>query len=49
MMVAADLESACSPAMTEPKQSKDFNTALGTRYTGYHLLDSLLDRWAPYL
>jgi hypothetical protein len=49
MMVEADLESSCGPAMTEPKQSKDCDTALGTRYTSYHRLDSILDRWSPYL
>lgn len=49
MMVKADLESACGPAMTEPKESKDCDAALGARYASYQLLDSVLDKWAPYL
>ncbi len=48
MLVDADLENACGPAMSEPKDSEACSSALGTRSMGYQLLTSALDKWKPY-
>jgi hypothetical protein len=49
MMVDADLENACGPAMTEPKDTKECTSALGTPNWSYTLMTSVLDKWSPYL
>jgi hypothetical protein len=49
LVVDADLENACGPAMTEPKDTEECSSALGARSMSYTVLSSALDKWAPYL
>ena len=49
LVVDADLENACGPAMTEPKDTEECSSALGARSMSYTVLSSALDKWSPYL
>lgn len=44
-----DLESECGPPMSEIKESRRCDRALGSRMGAYQRLESVLDRWSPYL
>ncbi|MGH8894421.1 MAG: hypothetical protein ACRDWY_14120 [Actinomycetes bacterium] len=44
-----DLESLCGPPMSEIKDSRKCDRALGTRMWAHQQLDTALDKWSPYL
>lgn len=49
LLVDADLESACGPAMQEPNGTKKCDTAMGAQMLGYDMVTNALDKWGPYL
>ncbi|SDP19160.1 hypothetical protein SAMN04489867_1684 [Pedococcus dokdonensis] len=49
LVVEADLENACGPAMTERKDTEECSSALGARSMSYTVQSSALDKWSPYL
>ena len=44
-----DLEALCGPALSEIKDSRECDRALGTRMIAYDQLETALDKWSPYL